>query len=201
MVSSPKRPLWANRSLPEFKQSHLRMRFLFSEIRKTREDAVDLVIAHFPFERFNHTGGLAFHQGVKCLISLLVSFFFLHNECKSKNVNEAFPHRTHALLPPPASQPGSDLSASRGHRAPPSRGTVPAAPPAGVGGGARLRRATTRETLPSTAVTSATAATGRPAPPRPPAQAPGSRVSPGPGRGAARRPRFLCTLERVINLK
>lgn len=184
MVSSPKRPLWANRSLPEFKQSHLRMRFLFSEIRKTREDAVDLVIAHFPFERFNHTGGLAFHQGVKCLISLLVSFFFLHNECKSKNVNEAFPHRTHALLPPPASQPGSDLSASRGHRAPPSRGTVPAAPPAGVGGGARLRRATTRETLPSTAVTSATRR-HRPARPAP-APRPGSRL-PGLSRPRARR--------------
>lgn len=59
-----------------------------------------LVIPHFSFQRFNHTGGLAFHQGVKCLIFLLVSFFFLHNECKSRNVNKAFPHHTQALSHP-----------------------------------------------------------------------------------------------------
>lgn len=87
-----------------------------------------LVILHFSFQQFNHTGGLAFHQGVKCLIFLLVSFFFLHNECKSKNVNKASPHHTHALLPPPASYPCSDLPASQGHCVPPLQVTVPAAP-------------------------------------------------------------------------
>lgn len=169
---------------------------MFGEIRKTREHAVGLVIAHFPFERFNHTGGLALHQGVKCLIFLLVSFFFLHNECKSKNVNEALPHRTHALLPPPASHPGSDLPASRGHRAPPSRGTVPAARPRrgrpapeghDTGSPPSHRRHLRHPRL----------RRHRPAP----ARAPLASRLPGPGRGAARRPRFLCTLERVINLK
>lgn len=77
-----------------------------------REEKVGLLIPHFSFQRFNHTGGLAFHPGVKCLIFLLVSFFFLHNECKSKNVNKAFPHHTHALRPPPASYACSDLPAS-----------------------------------------------------------------------------------------
>lgn len=85
---------------------------MFSKICKTREEKVGLLISRFSFQQFNHTGGLALHQSVKCLIFLLVSFFFLHNECKSKNVNKAFPHHTHALLPPPASYPCSDLPAS-----------------------------------------------------------------------------------------
>ena len=110
---------------------HIRIGFylLLSEIRKMTEDKVGLVTPHFSFQWFNHTGGLAFHQGVKCLIFLLVSFFFSHNECKSKNVNKASPHHTHALLPPPASYPCSDLPASRGHRAPPLQVPVPAALP------------------------------------------------------------------------
>lgn len=174
--------------------------------QKYRRRRTNLVIPHFPFEQLHHAGGLAFHQGVKCLIFLLVSFFFLHNECKSKNVNKAFPHCTHALLPPPACQPGSDLPdpqdtaplPSESQPPPPRR--APSAPPPrrpGPRGGARPRRATTRKALPSTAVTSAAVASAATGPPPAPAPARLSRR----WRGAARRPRFLCTLERVINLK
>lgn len=152
---------------------HLRMRFLFPEIRKTKEDAVGLVRAHFPFERFNHTGGLAFHQGVKCLIFLLVSFFFSHNECKSKNVNAARPHRTLALLPPPPASPAL-TSRPPGDSAPLLREVRSRRRASGwgwgEGGAAGLRRATPRDTLPCTAVTSA------PAPQPPGSPDPGPRL-------------------------
>ena len=173
-----------------------------------------LLIPHFSFQRFNHTGGLAFQQGVKCLIFLLVSFFFLHNECKSKNVNKDFPHHTHALLPPPASHPCSDLRPPfRGHCATPLQVTGPAAPPPPSLCPGPLRGRPPGE------------GDGTENPPihrlhfcychhlhlchhlrqhhLHPQRALGSRRTQlaRPLQGAAQRPRFLCTLERVINLK
>lgn len=187
---------------------------LLSEIHKTREGAAGLVIPRFPFEQCHQAGGLAFHRGVKRLIFLLVSFFFLHNECKSKNVNKAFPHRTHALLPPPASQPGSDLPAPQDtaplpseSQSPPLRSRrAPSAlpgPPRGAPGSGGRRHG--KPSLPPPSPPP-------PWPPPPPVRPPHPPHSPAPGpgsrvrlsrrwRGAARRPRFLCTLERVINLK
>lgn len=184
------------------------------------------LIPHFSFQRFNRTGGLAFHQGVKCLIFLLVSFFFLHNECKSENVNKAFAHHTQALLPPPASHPCSDLRPPSGRCSTPLQvtGPAPAAPPPsslcpgplhgrgrGFGKGMRgerLGKATAQKTLPSTAFTSVAALTSTSAitsatitsTPGRAARARRTQLS-RPLQGAAQRPRFLCTLERVINLK
>lgn len=180
-----------------------------------REEKVGLLIPHFSFQRFNHTGGLAFHQGVKCLIFLLVSFFFLHNECKSKNVNKAFPHHTHALRPPPASYACSDLRASFLRTLRPSfasyrfcRSAAPCALPRASAGarvsGRRQHRKpsgpaafTSEAAITSTsAITSATLTSA-------PNRAAGSKWTQlsRPLQGAAQRPRFLCTLERVINLE
>ncbi|KAF6125195.1 hypothetical protein HJG60_009720 [Phyllostomus discolor] len=78
----------------------------------------------------------------------------------------------------------------------------------GLCGGARLGKGTAQKTLPSIAFTSASAITSTSAITSAtitstPQRALGSRRTQlaRPLQGAAQRPRFLCTLERVINLK
>lgn len=135
-------------------------------------------------------------------------FFFLHNECKSV-VNKASP-TTHMPSSHPLPSPCSDLPASQGHCVPPLQVTMPAAHvPSAIPWPPRGRQSPFRE------------GHQRENPlfhhlhvcslsyhlhhlchhiPTPPAGWRWTRLS-RPTTGTAQRPRFLCTLERVINLK